>query len=250
MQSFDREGKPTLHWSFRREGKTLLQKVVTTHRGAQPSRTVRKFDGSFVTDIEVYSLDGALQSRTVMQRTGNGVHAIEYDGKGRVVSDEMRTVVNASRSDGFSAQLVTNGKVISQIEQKRTAAGVETDSSVTGRKGLRQHTTVEDKGGTRSVDVAPNGRVSAIGTNQSGDTATFIQGNQSGGSEERTVQHYDQLHRLTSVEVYAGDILHHQLMVSYRDDEFGNWVKMVNEQHLGNGEPQAVTTTVRTISYY
>ena len=64
------------------------------------------------------------------------------------------------------------------------------------------------------------------------------------------MQQFDPLGRLTSASVYGGESLRSKQTVTYSNDEHGNWVKMVNQQQLANGEPQAVTTTVRTISYY
>ena len=237
-QSFDREGKPLSHWSFSRDGARLLQQEITTYVGPKPSRTVTKFGRrSRDRDRNIRpGRRGLLLSRKVMQRTPDGVHTIEYDSEGKVVSDKLRRI--------------TDGEVIREVEERQTPTGLVTHTTATLHDGSWERTTVRDQNGTRSVDVSPGGQTTAVATDTAGHTVTVIHDGLLNGSGERVVQQFDPLGRLTSASVYGGESLRSKQTVTYSNDEHGNWVKMVNQQQLANGEPQAVTTTVRTISYY
>ncbi len=247
--SIDSAGKPLGRCAFRHVGAAKVEEDCTTLAGPDPQRRITRFDtGGMTREIATYSLDGTLLGRVAFESTPAGLRKAEYDGTGRMVSEVVQHSTRTPQAGGYRQQTVANGKVIGEREFKETAEGTVSKFSGAAPDGHHEGLLIRDRSGTRSVQVRPEGSF-AQAVDVTGRTITDIFSDHS-GHEKRTVRHLDARHRVTAVEGFEGDVLHHKQITTYEDDEHGNWVGKVSRQYLANGEPQTIVTTTRTITYY
>jgi hypothetical protein len=250
FEQFDGEGKPVSRLSYHRDGARILEQESTLFAGPRTGRTVAKRnDPGMATEITTYNLDDTLRDRTVVQFTPDETHRTQYDATGQVTTDVAQHIVRTEKPERFESQTITDGNAISESKMTRIAEGSVSESSTTTAAGHSEQKIVRDRAGVRNVQVRPNGQTTAAAIDATGQTVTFTRPSVD-GREIRSVQHFDAAHRLTAAEFYLGDTLRDREIARYENDDHGNWVKMVTEHPLANGERHAITTTVRTITYY
>jgi hypothetical protein len=246
----DAEGNPLSRHSNRRDGERLLEEDITYYSGPEVGRRVTTFDEQGrVRQIASYTLDGLLRDRLVLQPTAGGWRKTIYGPSGEITSDVALHKVYTPQPDGLRSQTIADGEVIRESKSKPTPDGMVVESSHSTPEGHRSSTAVYDRNGTRRVQIGPKGEAYAAATDLRGQTATSISLTPD-GRETRRVQHFDDKQRLTAIDSYEGGALHHKQIITYQDDEHGNWVKQVDRQFRADGQPQSISTTLRTLDYY